>query len=158
MFARGEVKGARLAPARHLDIAALIQAIGHVVGGEVGDRGERVAQRRADRFGVGFQPRQAQFQSCHFGHQRCGGGVILGRLCRADRLGGFVAPCLACLCLRRERPVAAVVRQNRVGHWRKPPAREAGVERGGIVPDETDIVHGRALSAAARRRKRCVLF
>lgn len=49
--------------------------------------------------------------------------------------------------------MAVVVICEGGGERRQSAPGKAGIEGGGIVPDQANIMHGRALSAPARRRK-----
>ena len=67
------------------------------------------------------------------------------RLRRADRLRRFVAARLRGLRLGGHFAAATVERDQCLGHGRGAAPRHGGIEGGGIVTDQADVVHGAAL-------------
>src|SRR3546814_11541504 len=91
MFLRLEIEVAQRAPARDLDIARLVLAVGHVGGGKIGERGENKLKRR-ELFALGrFLVGQLLLERRDFGLQRVGGDPVALRHRLADRLRRVVA-------------------------------------------------------------------
>ena len=85
VFARGEIEAARGAPAGNLDIILLARAIGHIVGGQVGDDFQRFFQLRRQFIGANFKRDHFTFQRRNFGLDCLSGVAITFGHGRADQ-------------------------------------------------------------------------
>ena len=146
MFARLEVELALLAPGRQLDVFFLARALGHVVGGEVGNRGEHVVHLGAEHARVFLQPGQGgRLELGHLGLKPVGFLGIAAAHCLADRLGGGVAAVLRVLQFGQDGAAAGVEVEQTRGDRLCPATGERGVESFGLAADGGDVVHGSRL-------------
>ncbi len=111
----GRRDGEGLAPAAHLDIAALVLARRHILGRQVRKGGQEVEQGFGARLldlGLFGDLRLEQFD---LGHQVGGAGLVLLGLGHADQLGDVVPARLGRLQSGLGRAKLSVDRQNRIG-------------------------------------------
>ena len=123
-------------------IVGFVRARRHIGGGQVGNGGKRRVQLCADRAFLFFQLGQLCLQVGDFGHQALCAGFVLCRLGLPDLLGQVVAAGLCVLC-GRDRGTATLVQREQGGRLRfAATLGQGGIEGGGIVADQADVVHG----------------
>ena len=132
---------APVAPLRHFDIAVLVLAFGHILGGEVGEARQKVGQLACERAVLLLHFRHALLDLGDFGLERFG----LVRVALAHRLpdglGGFVAAALRLLERSGHFAAARVEGEDAIRLRFGPAPGEPRIERTGIVSDEGDVVH-----------------
>ncbi len=91
VFKRGEIKGARAAPAHVLDIAMLVHTVRHISGGQVGQADEQGFRRLTSVAGGSFKAGDFVFQASHFGLQSLRLRAVPGGHGGANLLGSGIA-------------------------------------------------------------------
>ncbi len=157
MLLRLEAVSLGRAGAAQLDIAFLVQALGHVVGRQVRNARQRIGQRRLMLLLLGFQRGEAILQRGDFGHQFRGAGLVLLALGNTDFLRQRVAFALHLVEFDLRGTALLVQLDQGLGLRGHAPAGNRPVEGFRIVPDRFDVMHGE-LPSSGRRRAGFVLF
>ncbi len=97
------VERGRLAPTAHLDIVVLVLAVGHVLEGDVGDRGEFGVEPFARLALDSLEFRHGRLEACDLGLEVLGRLHILARHRSANLLGGGVTAFLDTLKVENRR-------------------------------------------------------
>ena len=141
MFARLKVERRWRAPFGNLKIVVLIGAVGHVIGGQVGDNRQHICQRGVFGFGLFVQARNFGF---FLGHQRAQAaefGLVATGFGSANQFAGFVLFGLRGFGGGDFAAPRLVLGQQCRRQWRIAPAGEARIKSGGGVTNGADIVH-----------------
>ena len=131
---------------RHRDIVALLRAVRHIGGGQVGKNREQIAHFAFQRALLRFAILDGVLQPRHFGHQRGGLCFVLLGFRLADQLGGFVAPRLVGLQPHQQFAQGLVLGQQlvRLGHGAVAiggTARQRACKCIASVANGLDVVH-----------------
>jgi hypothetical protein len=134
----GEV--ALAADAADLHVGGLVHAIGHVVERQVGQHLQAMRQLLVEAGGFGLALLQGRLEGRDLGHQRLGWlALALGD---ADLAAQRLALGLRRLALGDGGAAALVDLQQLGRQGREIALLQASVERSGVLPDETDVMHG----------------
>ena len=140
-----EVERSRLTPAAFLAIGTLVGAVGHVIGEQIGQLGQSRAEVLVELLQASLAVLQAFLQSAHPRDQLLRRSPVRTALA-ADLARDAIALGLLLLHPRLEGALLLVDGQDRGGHgWRAAPDHGV-VERLGIVPQSSQVMHGWRLS------------
>ena len=142
MLDRFEIKAGLLAPAFHLDIVTFVIALGHIIGGVVGDPGEHIGQLRIQLLRLGVHRGDLCLFVADQRPQALELGLIAAALGGPDFLAGLVLLGLGGFGGGDLGAARGIKGQHRLRHRSLAPAGESGVKSLGIVADGADVVHG----------------
>ena len=125
-----------------LDIAMLVDAVGNIVGRQVGNLREQFLELAGCLLLIGLQRRNGVLEFGDLRHQRAGAGIVLGALGFGDFLRGRVAARQRLLQLGDAGAAALVDRNETRSLERKAASLQSAIEGCGVVANPLDVVHG----------------
>ncbi len=147
-----ELEAWQLADTAELQIGALVLAVGHVLGGNVGQAGEDIVQLFREAARLLLLARHGLLELGHLGHE--GARLVVAALAfsRTDGFRGFVAALLHILQQAERLAVAAIEIDDGAGLRRQAAPANRPVEVIGTIADPLEIEHGTPSSAQAGTR------
>ena len=138
-----EREGGNRAAFMNDNVAVFVRTIGHVICGDVGQRGEPADQVCFHPRDILLTERDVGLERVELGDQLGGNSLTLG-LQGAKLLRQCLAPRLADLGLLDRQSLCRVDLQQGACHRCQPPPGQARVEGLRVFPDSFDVVHTRA--------------